>query len=107
MKLLSLTIFTLLILAFAGSAMAQASLSGHDWALTYLRGTRIRNVNAFLKVNAAGEKFTGNTGCNIMNGSVHINRSRIGFSAVITTKRACTRETAPVESSLLAALGKA
>jgi heat shock protein HslJ len=107
MKLRSLTIITLITFTFAGSAMAQASLSGRDWALTYLRGTRIGNVKASLNIDAAGKKFTGNTGCNIMNGSVHIDRTRIGFNTVITTKRACTRETAPVESSLLSTLGKA
>jgi heat shock protein HslJ len=95
------------MLAFAGSADAQASPAGRDWAVTYLRGTRIGTVNAFIKIDAAGERFTGNTGCNIMNGSIRIDRSRISFSTVITTKRACTRDTAPVESMLLSALGKA
>jgi heat shock protein HslJ len=107
MKLRSLTIYSLLILALAGSSFAQATPAGNEWQLTYLRGASVGKVNAFLKIDAAGERFTGNTGCNIMNGSVHINRSRIGFSAAITTKRACTRETAPVESTLLSALGKA
>jgi heat shock protein HslJ len=107
MKLRTLTIFTLLMLAFAASAIAQASPAGRDWAVTYLRGTRIGTVSAFIKIDAAGERFTGNTGCNIMNGSVRIDRGRISFSAVITTKRACTRETAPVESRLLSALGRA
>ena len=95
------------MLVLAGSAIAQNSPAGNEWQLTYLRGASIGKVNAFLKIDAAGARFTGNTGCNIMNGGVHIDRNRIGFSAVITTKRACTRETAPVESRLLSVLGKA
>lgn len=102
-----LTNLTLIVLAMAGATLAQSSIAGHDWSATYLRGAKTGTIDAYIKVDAAGSRFTGNTGCNIMNGSVNINRDRIKFSAVITTKRACTRQTAPIESAMLTALNKA
>ncbi len=74
--------------------------------MSYLRGTSSIASGAFIKLDPAGTRFTGNTSCNIVNGGVQTNGSRIKFSAVITTKRACTTTTAPTESGLLNALNR-
>jgi heat shock protein HslJ len=96
-----------MILAIAGSVLGQSSIAGHDWSAIYLKGVNIGKIEAFIKIDTDGKRFTGNTGCNIMNGSVNIDRERIKFSAVITTKRACTRKTAPIERAMLTALNNA
>lgn len=105
MKLL--TNLTFIMLCVAASAFGQRSLAGHAWALTYVKGAQIGTVKAYLTIDSSGRRFTGNTGCNIMNGTVRMSGSRIRFSAVTTTKRACTRETAPVEGAVLSALSSA
>ena len=100
-------ILILIVLVMTGAVFAQSAIVERDWSVTYIRGATVGTVEAYMKIDAAGRRFTGNTGCNIMNGSVSIGRGPIRFSTVITTKRACTRATAPIESALLAALNKA
>jgi len=87
-------------------AFGQRSPAGQAWTLTYLRGVNVGAADAFINIQPDGRRFTGNTGCNIMNGSVRLRGSSISFSAVITTKRACIRSTGPIEGSLLAALSR-
>ena len=87
-------------------AFAQTSVTGRDWKLTYLRGVNLGPTTASISINKEGTRFKGNTGCNVMNGSVSINRNSIKFGAVITTKRACTIPTGKVEGSILSALGR-
>lgn len=103
-KILTSIIFIVLV-GIAGQA--QPELSGRNWKLTYLRGVKIGQVTATISMDPAVDRFTGNTGCNIMNGTVRVDRNSIKFSAVITTKRACTRVTAPVESGILGGLNRA
>jgi len=104
MKFKALLILALGILTSPLSA--QPNLAGNEWGIKFVRGTSSVAPTAFIKFDTAGSRFTGNTGCNIMNGGVKMKGSRISFSAVITTKRACTRTTAPTESGLLNALGR-
>lgn len=103
-KLLTSTIFIIFI---AIGTMAQNQLGGREWRLTYLRGINIRNVTATISIDPALGKFTGNTGCNIMNGTMSVRRDSVRFKGVITTKRACTITTAPVEGGMLNGLNRA
>ena len=100
MKIRSYLFISLITLLFYGSSIAQDSLVETNWTVTYVRGANIGKVEAYLNFDASGERFTGNTGCNIMNGTVRMQTDRVTFSAIITTKRACMRLTAPVESSV-------
>jgi heat shock protein HslJ len=86
------------------AAFGQRSIAGRSWALTYLNGIEIGKVDAYMDIEKAGRRMTGNTGCNIMNGPVKIRGAAIEFGPMITTKRACTVETGQVEGGLLAAL---
>ena len=95
-----------MFLAMASMAFAQSSVAGRDWSVTYIKGAKIGMIEAFVEIDATGKRFTGNSGCNIINGSVNMDRDRIRFGAFITTKRACTRETAPIENAVIAALNK-
>lgn len=103
-RILASIVFTLFI---AIGATAQYRLAGRNWRLTYLRGIDIGRVTATIFFDQVGGRFTGNTGCNIMNGTASVVRTSIKFSAVITTKRACTILTAPVEGGLLSGLHRA
>jgi len=103
MKLIKITS---LILFTAFGVLAQASPAGREWRLTYLIGVDLRTKSPSLRIDADGKRFSGNTSCNIMNGSVNIGRGSITFNAIITTKRACTIQTAKIESGILSALGR-
>jgi heat shock protein HslJ len=94
-------------MAFSNAASGQQFIKGQNWTLVNLPGVDLGGADAHIDFDAAGRRFTGNTSCNIMNGSVRLGRGNtISFNAIITTKRACVRTTAAVESGLLAALAK-
>ena len=102
----SLIIFaSAFVLLFAVYGFAQRPIAGREWTLTYLRGANASASGAFINIDQSGRRFTGNTGCNMMNGNVRIRGNTVAFSAVITTKRACIRATP--ESELLSALSRA
>jgi heat shock protein HslJ len=106
MKKTSVQILTIITLAFAASASAQTSPAGRTWKLEFLRGVNTRSVDVHIQFDTVGKRFTGNTGCNVMNGAVRIKANSIAFSRVITTKRACAGAARAVETGLLAALGR-
>lgn len=94
-------------MAFSTEGFGQQFIKGQDWTLVNLPGIDLGGADAHIDFDSAGRKFTGNTSCNIMNGSVRLARGNaISFGAVITTKRACMQTTATVESGLLSALSK-
>src|SRR5262245_35072108 len=103
-KILGLLTLTFALLVSGTSA--QPNLAGNEWSVSFLRGTSSVAPGAFIKFEPAGNRITGNTGCNIINGGVQISGSRIKFSSVITTRRACIATTAPTESNLLSALAR-
>jgi heat shock protein HslJ len=51
-----------------------------------------------------GERLTGWTGCNELSGTVARTRTELTFTGVVTTDRACTGETAEVETAILTTL---
>ena len=102
-KILASIVFIILV---SIGAAAQDRLEGRTWRLTYLRGVTLRAATATISIDRTAGRFTGNTGCNIMNGSVTVTGSRIKFRAVMTTKRMCIIATAPVESGLLGGLDR-
>jgi heat shock protein HslJ len=81
----------LAIIAGTGAAFAQrpGRLSGERWEIVEVNGRRTVGANAFLELNNAHTRFTGNTGCNQMSGRVTLQGRRIDFSNVATTRRAC------------------
>ncbi len=79
-----------IILAFAISAFAQAGQIGvRQWKLVQLNGENIANTAAYLELNAENTRFSGNAGCNRMFGAVDVQRDRVDFLNIGTTKMAC------------------
>lgn len=65
-------------------------LSNRRWELTEINGQRVYSSKAFLEIERAENRFTGNAGCNRMFGSVSINGRNIDFGGVGTTKMFCS-----------------
>lgn len=81
----------------------------HDiWALESIEGEKViidesvRNLPV-LEIYVEDERVHGNTGCNVLNGSVEIDEDKISFSKIITTEMACPGD---LEQRFLSALQK-
>lgn len=94
-----------------GSLSAAASpsmLDGGQWTLTHVNGRAVRDSKAYLEIDAAGRRFSGNAGCNRMFGKVSIDRKRIEFSQVGTTRMMCPQILrSPSEAEFLESLQNA
>ena len=86
-----LVVITIMV-ASAVAALAQADRLGtRQWKLVQLEGLNVQSSSrAYLELEANETRFTGNTGCNRMFGSVYLQGRRIDFSNIGTTKMACT-----------------
>lgn len=63
------------------------------WVLTELRGVPVQQSgsrrDAFIRFNVAEKKFSGNGGCNQINGIYNLDKNEITFTDVIATKMSC------------------
>src|SRR5262245_14690437 len=101
-------IWTLFLTSFlAGGAWAQGTPAGSEWKLTFLRGLSVGDSAVTISIDQDGRRFSGNTSCNLMKGTVDLSREAIKFNPTITTKASCTVSTAKIESGVLSALGRA
>ncbi len=66
-----------------------SALFNRKWRLTEIKGERVSAGEAFITFNGEKKAISGNTGCNLMSGGFQIDGTRISFSRVITTRRAC------------------
>lgn len=86
----TLIISAVVILLMSMDAFAQSdNLSTAQWKLTQAYGKSVTRSTAFFEINIGRTRFMGNTGCNQMSGAVSVRGSRIDFSNIGTTKRAC------------------
>ncbi len=110
-KFITLSILFLNLLSISCSSnKEQANKLLHDiWALESIEGTTYiksedQQLHPTLEIYLAEERFSGNTGCNNMNGSMNVEGDKISFSDITTTKMFCVYVD---ETSFLTALSKA
>lgn len=96
-----------IILVSAFSIFAQRDdLTRGKWKLVEANGKAVTNSAAFIDFDRAGNRFTGNTGCNTMNGTADIRGRQIDLTRIVTTKRMCKLMAGNVaEGEFLKALG--
>jgi len=103
--------FTTLFMIFTSCSSSNESkdIRLHDiWALDSIEGEKVNideNVSNLpvLEIYVEEERIHGNTGCNVLNGSVDIDENKISFSRMITTEMACPGD---LEQNFLSALQK-
>ena len=107
---LSLLTASFLLTIGCSSNKESADTLLHDiWVLesidgqTYSRAEN-QNLHPTIEIYLAEERFSGNTGCNSMNGKLTVDGNRISFSDIVTTKMFCVDVD---ETSFLSDLGKA
>ena len=86
----------IILIAFAAASVSAAfgqnleRMGTSQWKLTQVEGISVgNNSKAYLELNQGQTRFTGNTGCNRMFGTVDVQGRRLDFSNIGTTKMAC------------------
>ena len=106
---LSIIFFSTLTVS-CSSGNDSTDLRIHDiWVLESINGAaysraKDQDLHPTVEIYLAEERFSGNTGCNNMNGSVSVRGEKISFSDIVTTKMFCADVD---ETSFLTALSKA
>jgi heat shock protein HslJ len=97
-------------MGFSIPALAQIT-TGDDqvWKPLEVNGAKIVVTNAYMEIEPGQQQFAGNTGCNLMKGTVAVGpHNRIDLQTTITTKRACKlMEGSVPEQTFLKALNDA
>jgi len=104
------TIYTFLALIFSIPAFGQiTNRAGEIWKPVEVDGSKVVVTNAFVNFASGKRRFTGNTGCNQMTGTLTANsHSRIHITGTATTRRACKMMEGSVpEDTFLRALNHA
>lgn len=97
-----------IVLALSVGAFAQSGLVEGKWRLTEANGRAVTNSSAFIDFEPGLDKFTGNTGCNGLTGTVEVRGAAINMKTIATTKRMCKLMAGNVaEGEFLNALGAA
>jgi heat shock protein HslJ len=105
-------IFILFLMAIGLSCSPKiapdASWARERWVVTEMKGVPVQQSggrkDAFLNFNVSEKRFTGNGGCNQINGNYTVDKREIHFSEVISTKMSC--EDIAFENTFLDLLSK-
>lgn len=77
------------------------------WKVSKIKKQDIDDYSVELVIDVPELKLHGNSGCNILNGSIGLDRNKdwfIQFQSIITSRMACDEKTMAVERDLLVAL---
>lgn len=103
-------VYAILILTIFANLSASAQsplLGGRVWKLVSIDGRAVKAGGATLEFDLSQGRFSGNTGCNRMTGSVKPGQSSIRFAGVAMTRKAClSKDAESVESRYSSALNR-
>lgn len=100
--------FAIIIFGTSGIFARSADIEGFQWTLTYANGRQVTSGNAYLEIERNGRRFSGNTGCNQMFGTVKLKGQNVDFSGIGMTKKMCKLVAGSVsETGFVNALDKA
>lgn len=75
--------------------------NGRELRLIQMDGVTQKNSNATLLLDADNNGFSGNNGCNRMNGTLVTDRNKVWFKNIITTKMMCADVAASTEQRIM------
>jgi heat shock protein HslJ len=107
MKYLSILLTGLIFSNCTPKLSPDAGWGYQRWVLVEMKGVPVQQSggrrDAFITFEVNEKRFTGNGGCNNINGNYTINRSEIKFTDVISTKMSC--DDIEFENAFLSTLG--
>ena len=89
----------ILLIAFIGlhcspKLSPDSSWGNQRWVVVEMKGVPVQQSesrrDAFLNFEVAEKRFSGNGGCNQINGNYSINKNEIHFGEVMSTKMSCS-----------------
>jgi heat shock protein HslJ len=93
MKYLILSLIAFSLFQCSPKLAPDASWGYQRWVLVEMKGVPVQQSggrrDAFLNFNISEKRFSGNGGCNQVNGTYTVNSNDIQFVDVISTKMAC------------------
>lgn len=78
-----------MLIAATAAFGQKRQLDDTSWKIVEAYGQRVKRSMASIAFDSSVTRFSGNTGCNSMSGSVEVRGKNIDFGAIRTTKRAC------------------
>jgi len=93
MKYLFILLISVLILNCSPRLSPDSGWGYQRWVLVEMKGVPVQQSgsrrDAFIRFEVADKRFTGNGGCNQINGNYTLDKKEIHFTDVISTKMNC------------------
>ena len=106
MKYLFILLFAMISFECTPKLSTDAGWGRQNWVVVEMKGVPVQQSggrrDAHIVFEAAEKRFTGNGGCNQINGNYTLDKNEIKFTDVIATKMACND--IEFENAFLAAL---
>jgi len=91
--LFTLTVFVIASVGCTHKLAPDANWSGRRWVLTEMKGVPVQlsggRRDAYINFDPIEKRFTGNGGCNQINGSYSLDKKEVHFGEVLSTKMSC------------------
>ncbi|HEX7844784.1 MAG TPA: META domain-containing protein [Chitinophagaceae bacterium] len=108
MKYIFVLLTTTLFFGCSPKISPDAGWGYQRWVLTEMKGVPVQQSggrrDAFISFTITEKRFSGNAGCNQMNGNYSLDKNDIRFTEVITTKMSC--DDIEFENTFLATLAE-
>ncbi len=85
-------------MAQRGEASAPVALDGTEWRIDTIDGRRVTLGPRAVTLRFAGDRLTGQAGCNRLNARWRLDRGRLAITEIAMTRRACVGESERVET---------
>lgn len=103
--IMRLILLTLFLLGGCAASPGGRQMSGRDWRAANLNGVPVLPNSIVTLRLEGGERISGSAGCNLYSGSYRLmSREGIDFTALTTTRKACTPELMDQERRFLSIL---
>ncbi len=94
MKYSAILLITFITFSCSPKLASDATWSNQRWILVEMKGVPVQQSggrrDAFISFETPDKRFSGNGGCNQINGNYTLTKNEIQFSDVVNTKMSCS-----------------
>ena len=93
MKYVFILLISIIVISCSPRISPDAGWGYQRWVLVEMKGVPVQQSggrrDAFIRFDVAEKRFSGNGGCNQVNGNYNLDKNSIHFTDVISTKMSC------------------